>query len=31
MCCVFFFRNGKVKYKFGGENSKDGIIKWLKK
>ena len=29
--CFLFYRNGKVKYKYGGENSKDGIIKWLRK
>lgn len=25
------FRNGKMKYKYGGENNKDGLIKWLRK
>ena len=31
MPVFLFYRNGKVKYKYGGENSKDGIIKWLRK
>lgn len=27
----FIFRNGVVKYNYGGENSKDGLIQWIKR
>ncbi|XP_046580143.1 protein disulfide-isomerase A5-like [Haliotis rubra] len=27
---IYYFEKGRVKYKYGGENTKDGIISWMK-
>ncbi|KAH3868542.1 protein disulfide-isomerase A5-like [Dreissena polymorpha] len=27
---IYYFEEGQLKYKYGGENNKDGLIKWLK-
>ncbi|KAL4228418.1 Protein disulfide-isomerase A5 [Mactra antiquata] len=27
---IYYFVNGKIKYKYGGENNKEGLIKWLR-
>ncbi|KAL5009597.1 hypothetical protein ScPMuIL_011902 [Solemya velum] len=27
---LYYFEDGKMKYKYGGENTKDGLVKWLK-
>ncbi|KAK6181655.1 hypothetical protein SNE40_009469 [Patella caerulea] len=27
---IYYFENGKLKFQYGGENNKDGIVSWLK-
>ena len=27
---IVYFEKGSIKYKFGGENSKDGIVSWMR-
>ncbi|WAR04249.1 PDIA5-like protein [Mya arenaria] len=27
---LYYFENGEMKYKYGGENNKEGLIKWLR-
>ncbi|XP_060583219.1 protein disulfide-isomerase A5-like [Ruditapes philippinarum] len=27
---LYYFEGGKLKYKYGGENNKEGLVKWLK-